>query len=199
MLYLTREKIPRREQFNGNPETTALTVLAPSVRDPSVAPDKKGTLTIHCPATMNSNEIWHTENGRTRGAAYRAFKKQFAETLIRRVEESFASGLRGHIAVMEAATPVTYWRYTGNTDGTIMGTRPTGRNIRAKISNCKTPVKNLLLAGHWADYGGGVPVAMKTAANTALLILNERCPSEGEKLKNVMDGKTTAASHQDAK
>ncbi len=189
MLYLTRDDVPRNEQFNGDPAKTALTVLAPSVRDPSVAPAGKGILTIHCPATMNSHETWHTEEGRKRGAAYRTFKKQFAETLIRRVEECFAPGLRGHIEVMEAATPVTYWRYTGNTDGSIMGTRPTGRNIRARICGCKTPVRNLLLAGHWAQYSGGVPVAMQTGANAALLILNERLPADGRRLKKVMDQK----------
>jgi len=189
ILYLTRDDVPRAEQFSGDPEKTALTVLAPSVRDPSVAPAGKGIVTIHCPATMDSYKTWHTEAGRKRGPAYRAFKEQFASILIRRVEERFARGLRGHIEVMEAATPVTYWRYSGNTDGSIMGTRPTGRNILARISRCTTPVRNLLLAGHWADYGGGVPVAMQTGANAALLILNERRPDDGRILKDLMDGK----------
>lgn len=189
MLYLTRENIPRNEQFSGDPEKTTLTILAPSVRDASVAPKGKGILTIHCPAMMNSHSAWHTDEGRQRGEAYRAFKKQFAEIMIRRVEEHFAPGLRDHIDVMEAATPVTYWRYTGNTDGTIMGSMPTGRNIRARICCCKTPVRNLLVAGHWASPSGGVPVAMQTGANAALLILNDRLPTKGKQLKNLMDNK----------
>jgi len=189
VLYLTKDGVTREEQYGGDPEKTALTILAPSVRDPSAAPAGKGTLTIHCPAYMNSYDTWHTEEGRKRGGEYRAFKRRFADVLIRRVEESVAAGLRGHIEVMEAATPVTYWRYTGNSDGSIMGTRPTGRNIRALVSRCKTPVRNLLLAGHWADYGGGVPVAMKTGANAALMILDERDPAAGRALKAVMDGK----------
>ena len=146
-------------------------------------------ITIHCPATMNDHETWHTEEGRKRGAAYRAFKQQFAETLIRRVEENFAPGLSDHVEIMEAATPVTYWRHTGNADGSIMGTRPTGKNIRARISSCKTPVKNLFLAGHWAHYSGGVPVAMQTGANAALLILAECLPGEAKTLRVAMDGK----------
>jgi prolycopene isomerase len=189
MLYLTRDDVPRAEQFSGDPAKTTITVLAPSVRDPSVAPSGKGSLTIHCPATLDSHEVWHTEAGRKRGAAYRAFKQQFADILIQRVEESFAPGLRSHIEFMEVATPVTYWRYTGNANGSIMGTRPTGRNIRARISRSKTPVRNLLVAGHWANYGGGLPVAMQTGANAALLILNERRPADGQILKNVMDGR----------
>ncbi len=189
MLCLTREDIPRSEQFSGDPEKTALTLLAPSVRDSSVAPPGKGILTIHCPAAMDSHSIWHTDEGHRRGPAYQAFKKQFAETIIRRVEKEFAPGLSVHIEVMEAATPVTYWRYTGNADGSIMGQRPTGRNIRARICRCRTPVRNLFVAGHWASPGGGVPVAMQTGANAALLILNDCCPAEGERLKNLMDHK----------
>ncbi len=187
ILTLARDDISRDEQYGGDPEKTALTVLAPSVRDSSVVPAGKGMITIHCPATMSDHETWHTEEGRKRGVAYRAFKQQFAETLIRRVEEKFAPDLSDHIEVMEAATPVTYWRYTGNADGTIMGTRPTGKNIRARISSCKTPVKNLFLAGHWAHYSGGVPVAMQTGANAALLILSERLPSAAKTLREVMD------------
>ncbi|MEI6563254.1 MAG: acyl-CoA dehydratase activase-related protein [bacterium] len=189
MLYLTKDGVSREEQYGGDPEKTALTIMAPSVRDPSVAPPGKGTLTIHCPAILSRYDTWHTEEGRKRGADYKAFKTQFAETLIRRVEEEFAPGLRSHIEVMEAATPVTYWRYTGNAEGSIMGTRPTGKNIRALVSRCKTPVKNLFVAGHWADYGGGVPVAMQTGANAALLILNERKHPARQALKALLDGK----------
>ena len=189
ILYLTKEGVSRAEQYGGDPERSALTILAPSVRDPSAAPSGKGTLTIHCPAYLRSHDTWHTAEGRERGEEYRTFKRAFAEILIRRVEEEFAPGLRAHIEIMEAATPVTYWRYTGNADGSIMGTRPTGRNIRALVSRCKTPVRNLFLAGHWADYGGGVPVAMKTGANAALMILSECRPAASLALKNLLDGK----------
>lgn len=192
ILYLTRDGVARDENYGGDPEKTALTVLAPSIRDPSAAPAGKGALTIHCPALMQSHEAWHTEAGLKRGEGYRAFKRQFADVLIRRVEEEFAPGLRAHIELMEAATPVTYWRYTGNAEGTIMGTRPTGRNIRALVSRCRTPVRNLYLAGHWADYGGGVPVAIQTGANASLMILNERRMPAGQVLKDVLDGKTGA-------
>jgi prolycopene isomerase len=187
ILYLVRSGIPRPDQYGGDPEKTALTILAPSIRDSSVAPSGKGVLTIHCPAMMSHHENWHAENGKVRGKAYRDFKQQFSETLIRRVEEDFAPGLSDHIETMEAATPLTYERYTGNANGTIMGTRPTRRNIHAGISSCRTPVKNLFLAGHWAHYSGGVPIAMQTGANTALLILKDCDPDAAQRLKNVME------------
>ena len=192
-LYLVREGVPRLEQCAADPSKSALTILAPSVRDPSLAPPGKGTLTIHCPARMNNHDSWKTGSGLSRGDAYREFKIAFAEKLIARIEESVAPGLRGHIEVMETATPVTYWRYTGNRDGSCMGTSATGRNIRARVARYRTPVPHLLVGGHWAEYGGGVPMAMKAGANAALIILQETGNPEYAALKRVMDGKAPEA------
>ena len=87
------------------------------------------------------------------------------------------------------ATPVTYWRYTGNRGGSIMGQRPTKKNIKNKIANYRTPVQNLLLGGHWAEYGGGVPMAVKSGVNTSLLILKEVNKTAFKELRDVVDGK----------
>ena len=189
ILHLTRDDVARKDQFGGDPRKTALTVLAPSVRDPSVAPRGKGTLTIHCPAYMHDHDHWRTGEGLQRGNAYRALKREFADILIDRVDEAFAPGLRDHIEVLETATPVTYWRYSGNRDGSLMGTRPTGKNIRARLARSRTPVKGLLLAGHWAEYGGGVPMAVKSAANATLIVLRGEKPDAYERLRDVMDGR----------
>jgi len=54
-----------------------------------------------------------------------------------------------------------------------MGQSPTRRNIKAGLAGCRTPVRNLFIGGHWAEYGGGVPVAMKAGVNAALMILRE--------------------------
>jgi prolycopene isomerase len=42
------------------------------------------------------------------------------------------------------------------------------------ISKYTTPLKGLYIGGHWAEMGGGVPIAVKAAFNTALLVLKER-------------------------
>ena len=193
ILHLIRDDIAREDQFGGDPHMTALTVLAPSVRDPSMAPAGKGTLTIHCPAYMRDHDRWRTVGPTGRGEAYKALKKEFADILIDRVDKGFAPGLREHIEVMEAATPITYWRYTGNRDGSLMGTRPTGKNIRARLAGSRTPVDGLLLGGHWAEYGGGVPMAVKSAANAALIVLKERQSEGYDQLRDVMDGRVPDA------
>jgi len=108
--------------------------------------------------------------------------------VLERVERRLAPGLRGHVELVEIATPVTYFRYSRNRAGSIMGASPTDRNIKNRIAHYLTPVPNLLLGGHWAEYGGGVPMAVKAAANTSLLILKKTDGSAFRELCDLMDG-----------
>jgi len=48
-------------------------------------------------------------------------------------------------------------------------------------------VKNLFLGGHWAEYGGGIPIAVKAATNLSMLILQKENKKEFCKIKDVMD------------
>jgi phytoene dehydrogenase-like protein/predicted nucleotide-binding protein (sugar kinase/HSP70/actin superfamily) len=176
------------ERTSGDPRTTAITVLAPSVRDPSLAPSGKGTLLIQSPAHLDYENQWQTGPGLERGDAYRRLKQQYADIILERVEQTLIPGLRRHIEVMEAATPVTFWRYTGNRGGTIMGHKPTRKNIHANLARIKTPVKRLFLGGQWAEYGGGVPMATKAAVNASLMILRDLRPAAFEALREVVDG-----------
>ena len=191
IICLTRDDVPRAEQAGGDPRKTAITVFAPSVRDPTLAPPGKGTLTIQCPTWLSYEGRWRTGAGMTRGAAYRALKADVARTLVERVERELVPDLRRHVELMEVATPVTYHRYTGNRDGSIMGATPSPRNVRNKVARCRTPVEGLLLAGHWAEVGGGVPIAMRAAANASLIVLKEMGCSGFEDLRDVMDGGTS--------
>jgi prolycopene isomerase len=179
---------PRADHAGRDPRKAVLSVIAPSVRDPSLAPPGQGTLAIHCPAYMDYENRWRTGPGMARGEAYRALKDEIAAVLVERVRRAVAPDLARHIVLREAATPVTYWRYTGNREGSIMGYMLTGRNIRARLAHHRTPVRNLFLAGHWSDYGGGVPIAVKAAANVSLLILRAENPAEYRRLGAAMAG-----------
>ena len=57
-----------------------------------------------------------------------------------------------------------------------MGAKPGKKNMQNKIAHYQTPVNNLLLGGHWAELGGGVPIAVKAGANAALLIFKKEKP-----------------------
>ncbi len=186
---LSRDGISRLEQSGGDQHKTALTIMAPSFRDPTLAPEGKGTLTIHCPAFFDYSDHWKTEAGLKRGQAYRDFKQEYGTVLVERVEKTMVPGLRDHIEVMEMATPVTYWRYSGNRAGSIMGATPTYRNIKNKLAHYRTPVQNLLLGGQWAEYSGGVPIAIKAGTNTSLIILKELKKTAYRELRDLIDGK----------
>jgi prolycopene isomerase len=188
LVRLTEDSIPLEDRVNGEARSTLISVLAPSLRDSSLAPPGKGTLLIQCPAYLSHHNHWETGPGLERGNAYRRYKQEFTDTILDRVERLLIPGLRRHIEVMEVATPVTFHRYTGNRDGSIMGHKPTRKNIHARLANLTTPVKRLLLGGQWAEYGGGVPMATKAAVNSSLMILQEMRPPAFTALKKGVDG-----------
>jgi prolycopene isomerase len=173
MWIVTRDDVPRAEQNCVDPERCAITILAPSFRDPSMAPPGKGTLALYTEAQIGYGNRWQTGPGYERGPDYRAFKEAYAQTILDRVEKSLGVELRRHIEEMAVATPITHWRYTGNHSGSIMGERPSRWNIRNGVAQYRTPVDRLFLGGQWAEYGGGVPIATRAGANASVLVLRE--------------------------
>jgi phytoene dehydrogenase-like protein len=189
LVHLTDDAFPPSARVSGEAHSTTISVLAPSFRDPSLALPGKGTIQIQCPAYLSYQDRWKTGPNLQRGAAYNTLKKEYAEVLLDRVEKNLIPGLRQHIEEMSIATPVTFYRYTRNLGGGIMGFRPTQKNIRARLAQIKTPIRNLLLGGQWATYGGGVPIATQTAVNASLLILCDLRPEAFADLKAVVDGR----------
>jgi prolycopene isomerase len=195
LVHLASEHVPRGGHSDGNPHTSEISILAPSTRDKTLAPDGCGTLTLFMPAFMNYENKWQTEgNGEyKRGEAYKKLKHDIAEVIIQRVQDALSPKLREHILFYDVATPVTHWRYTGNRGGTMMGAKPGRANMQNKIAHYRTPVKNLLLGGHWAELGGGVPIAVKAGANASLLVLKKEKPAAYKLLAGYMDGKISTA------
>ena len=195
MIFLGDEGLDRSEYGNGDPQTAGISILAPSLRDPSMCPKGKGTVTIYVAAGIDYADHWKTEldakGNRKRGAAYKEFKKQYADVLIKRVEKAFDIDITSHIDYCDIATPITHWRYTGNYGGTIMGSRPGKENMQSKVASYTTPLKNVFLGGHWAELGGGVPIAVKAASNASLLVLKQQNPAAFVLLSKYFDQDTT--------
>jgi prolycopene isomerase len=189
LVMITRDDVSRVDHNAGDPEKTAITVLPPSLRDPTLAPEGKGTLTLSVTANIGYGERWKTGPGDERGESYRAFKQAYADVLIDRAAKVLCPDLREHIELCEVATPITHARYTGNRDGSLMGGRPTRTNIRNKIAHYRTAVPNMLLAGQWAEYGGGVPVAVRAGANAAMLVMQKERPEAFKIVRDVFDAK----------
>jgi prolycopene isomerase len=62
--------------------------------------------------------------------------------------------------------------------------------MQMKVSGYKTPIDRLILGGHWAEYGGGVPIAVKAAANASAIILKRDNPAKFKDLCHVLDSGT---------
>jgi prolycopene isomerase len=189
LILLSRDDVSRTDHNNGNPAEAAISILAPSLRDPSMAPAGKGTLTFLTMANIAYGDHWKTGPGLERGPEYDAFKQAYADVIIDRVAAAFCPGLRAHIERCDVATPVTHWRYTGNRSGSIMASKANFRNIRNNVAHYVTPVTNLFLAGQWAEYGGGVPGATRAGTNSALLVMQRERPRAFEILRDVLDGR----------
>lgn len=177
MVTLVQEGATWEQQKTADPEAVHLTVLAPSVRDATLAPAGKGTVTLYCGADIRYGDYWRTEQpGFKRGPAYEDFKHRYAQALLDRVERDLAPGLGKAVELMDVATPVTHLRYTGNHQGSIMGQLANKKNMQLGAAGYRTPVDNLYLAGQWAEYGGGVPIAVRAAANAALFLMRKDRP-----------------------
>lgn len=90
--------------------------------------------------------------------------------------ERFFPGIKDRIVVLDAATPSTLQRYTGNCRGAAFG----WRQIPGFRGPKRHGINNLHMAGHWGDFGGGVPAAAYSGAKAAGDILAK------EGIKNVI-------------
>lgn len=70
------------------------------------------------------------------------------------------------IEVREAATPLTNWRYTGNTHGAIYGFEQSMENAFMNRIDNRTPIPGLYLAGAWGNPGGGFAGALRSGQMT---------------------------------
>ncbi|MFT4679870.1 MAG: phytoene dehydrogenase-like protein [Flavobacteriales bacterium] len=193
MVFFSKDGIERSAHSSGDPETSGIIVLAPTARDKSLAPEGCGTLTLYTSAYFDYEDNWRCEKGPDgtliRGEAYKELKQWYADIIIKRIEALMDTDIQSHIVYCDVATPITHWRYTGNRDGSMMGARPGKDNIKAGVAHYKTPVKNVFLSGHWAELGGGVPIAVKTATNAALLVLQGLNKQTSKGLSGYMSGK----------
>ena len=194
LILLFHNNIERYQHEDSNPDHSKLSIISPSVRDKSICPEGKGMVTIYMPADIEKYEYWKTEpdkNGiRHRGDAYKKLKNEIAERLFRRIDKEINPDFSKHIIFFEAATPITYYRYTGNYRGTMMGPRPGKENMQKKVASHFTGIDNLLVGGQWAELGGGIPTTSRSAMNTLLIILRKENKNLYKRVAAYFDGKT---------
>ena len=135
----------------------------------------RGTSTLQLLA-LGGYEPWRkfeTDYQAGNKAAYYEEKARWMEILIRRAEKEVIPGLSGMIEVKEAATPLTNWRYTGNTAGAIYGFQQSMDNAYMNRIKNRTPIKGLYLASAWGDPGGGYAGVYRGGQSAFLALMKD--------------------------
>jgi phytoene dehydrogenase-like protein len=136
-------------------------LYSPSLMNPELAPDGKSSLMIQSMAPYKWMNNWGGGDRKT----YERLKDKAKNALIDKTS-ALIPDLREYIEFDEAATPLTYERYTHNTDGasSAWSWNPNKRFYEKPIGiNIKTPISNLYIGSCWANQIGGVPGAINAA------------------------------------
>lgn len=139
----------------------SIMIYSPSLVNPDHAAEGKSSLMIQSFTPHNWMQNW----GGGDKKKYRALKEQVRKTLIDKAGK-IVPNLKKYIIFEDAATPLTYERYTHNSEG---ATSAWSWNPNKKfydhpfMSAVDTPVKNLYIGSCWASQIGGIPGAISAA------------------------------------
>jgi len=151
----------------------SLGISLPSLSDNSLAPQGKSVVVLTTYTPYHYLGKWKTKDGR-RTEAYRKLKEEVAGQLIA-IAEGVIPDLSQHIIVRDITTPLTYERYTLNSEGATAGWSWDPRltlttKYSSAVGSLRTPIRNLFTCGHWCFSPGSVPTAMLTARMVADII-----------------------------
>jgi phytoene dehydrogenase-like protein len=144
--------------------------------DPSLAPAGKTVISVSL-YTQNG-EYWINLR-ESDPASYEEKKGTLSQRIIEILDQKFGE-IKGRLEQASIATPATFQRYTNNWRGSIQGWLPQKKIISASpVQQELSGLKNFYLAGHWTMPGGGLPVAIKSARDVAMMI----CAKSGRKFR----------------
>jgi len=150
-----------REYFH----KTSVSLYSPSILNPKLAPEGKSSLMLQTMVPYH----WMNNWGGGDKEVYGQLKEKAMDALIDSAS-SLVPGLKEDIEYKDAATPLTYERFTHNTDGasSAWSWNPKKKFYKNIMSvNIDTPVKNLYIGSCWAMQIGGVPGALAAAYQCA--------------------------------
>lgn len=139
----------------------SLSLYSPSMMNSSLAPEGKSSLML----MAMPPEGWMNNWGGGNKEHYKQLKENARDALIKKAEE-VVPGLSKYIEFKDAATPLTYERFTHNSGGatSAWSWNPKKKFFPKFMSlNIDTPVKNLYIGSCWANQIGGVPGALMAA------------------------------------
>ena len=120
--------------------------------------------------TLQLGKTWHTVSP----DEYHHLKDEMADHLISMVEDTIVSNIRDYIEVAEAATPLTYYRYSKSMDGAIYGYVQDVFNSPMLRINSQGAIPGLYLAGSWVNLGGGYSTSLTSGRMAAAMYLEDK-------------------------
>jgi phytoene dehydrogenase-like protein len=132
--------------------TIGLTIA--SIEDPARAPHGCHTVVLH---EMMKKKLCARD------------REQYTELVLNKAEK-IIPGISGRICTIETATPQTFERYTDNNRGAAFG----WQQVPGFRGTKRYGIRNLHIAGHWGDFGGGVLGAAYSGAKAASTILSRK-------------------------
>ncbi|HHW03801.1 MAG TPA: NAD(P)/FAD-dependent oxidoreductase [Thermoanaerobacterales bacterium] len=140
-------------------------IYSSSMVNPKLSPEGKSSLMLQTKVPYHWMNNWGGEDKE----AYRQLKEKAMDAMIDSASR-LIPGLKECIEYKDAATPLTYERFTHNTDGASCSWswNPKKKFYKGIMSvNIETPVKNLYIGSCWAMQFGGVPGALWAAYQCA--------------------------------
>ena len=113
---------------------------------------------------------WGLQAGKEPGEDYQAAKQAFRDQMMAGADRAFP-GLSSAVIFEEVATPRTFSRYMGTTDGAPFGIAMTADQIANNRPAPKTPIRGLFLVGASTRAGHGISGVMTGGVQTATAVL----------------------------
>jgi prolycopene isomerase len=139
-------------------EPTWLTLTAPTLADPSLAPPGEHLFVLTTLLGYEPPSRWRRDKG------------LLTERLLG-LAEPLVPGLRAATTFAEGGSPRTMERYTRNDSGALYGFALSPDQVGAARPAAATPLPGLTLAGHWTQPGGGVYGVLASGVEAARLVL----------------------------
>jgi phytoene dehydrogenase-like protein len=135
--------------------------------DPTVAPEGKTLLRLWLPTDF---DYWKDlrEQDRKR---YRAEKQQVTNQLIDRLDRRYP-GLADQVEMIDAATPATFERYTGNWRASYMGWLYTPQMMMSQIDKTLPGLDSFYMIGQWVG-DSSIPIAATSGRHVTQIICHE--------------------------
>jgi prolycopene isomerase len=122
-----------------------------------------------CITTLQMGKLWHSISP----DQYYKVKDYLADKMVELVGKTVCSNIHDYIEVAEAATPLTYYRYSKNMEGAIYGYTQDlldGPNLRLKS---RGSIPGLYQCGAWTNIGGGYSASILSGRIAAGMYLKD--------------------------